>query len=595
VEVRLLGPIEVLIDGQPVVLGAGIERALVACLAWQANRPVSADSIIDALWGEQPPQSAREMVRTYVARVRKRLGGALQRHDSGYLLEVAPEAIDAVRFERLCDEGMQQHADGDPLAAADRLTRALALWRQEPTPALDSMATVQTEIARLQALRLSAVETRAEAKLALGDAARLVPELEGLVGAHPYRERLRSALMLALYRCGRQADALECYLVGRRLLVEELGIEPSRALQGLQQAILNQAPALDLAGTAPATPLPGPEPAPTRPGPSSPEAPGRRPRRRWRRRTAAAAGLAMLAAVSVIAGDLSGRSAAGSARIGREALAVIDPASGATLRTRAVTGVPGSIAVGTRAVWVGDGQNRSVLTVFPNSLKTIGVARLDVFPYQLATDGTTAWAGDGFYGTITPIDNTGRESPTFRPEARATGRLALAYAAGALWVGSQDGALTEVDPRTEQVIAVLRHTGDPEALAVGAGSIWVAEASQDDVRQVDPVTHRIARSIPIGGAPSDVAVGDGSVWAVTPSESRVWRIDPRTDAVTAAIDVAPQSSLVTVIDDEVWVGSATGTLQRLDPNQNAVAQTLKLDGPIGGIASGNGRLWVSVR
>jgi streptogramin lyase len=145
------------------------------------------------------------------------------------------------------------------------------------------------------------------------------------------------------------------------------------------------------------------------------------------------------------------------------------------------------------------------------------------------------------------------------------------------------------------MIAVLRHTGDAEALAVGDGSLWVAEASQDDVRQVDPVARRITRSIPIGGTPSDVAIGDGSVWAVTPSESRVWRIDPRTDAVTAAITVAPQSSLITVIDDDVWVGSATGTLQRLDPNQNAVAQTLQFDGPVGGIAPGNHRLWISVR
>ena len=118
-------------------------------------------------------------------------------------------------------------------------------------------------------------------------------------------------------------------------------------------------------------------------------------------------------------------------------------------------------------------------------------------------------------------------------------------------------------------MAVLRHTGDPEALAVGAGSVWVAEAGQDDVRRVDPVTHRVTGSIPILGTPSDVAIGDGSVWAITPSESRVWRIGPRTDAVTVAIDVAPQSSLITVIDDKVWVGSATGTIQRLDLNQNA--------------------------
>jgi DNA-binding SARP family transcriptional activator len=594
----LLGPIEVLIDGRLVALGAGTERALVACLAWHANQPVSTDAIVEALWGEHPPLSAREMVRTYVARARRRLGDALQRRPAGYVLEVAPDAIDAVCFERLCARGIDQHAEGDPAAAVDSLTRALALWRQAPAPELDSLASAQHEIVRLEALRLTAVETHAEAELALGDAARLVPELEGMVRAHPYRERLRRALMLALYRCGRQAEALECYLDGRRLLVEELGIEPNRELQALQRAILNQDPMLDMPVAAPATLPTTREPAagePPGPEPLEPELAARRDRRRWPRLAGGVAGLATLAVALLIARDLTARTAAGSLHIGRETLALIDPASGAILQTQTVTGVPGPIAVGTRAAWVGDGQNRSVLTVSPDSLKTIGIARLGVFPYQLATDGFTAWAGDGFYGTITPVDNTGRESPTFRPESHATGRLALAYGAGALWVGSQDGAVTEIDPRTDQVIAVLRHTGDAEALAVGAGSIWVAEASQDDVRQVDPVTHRITRSIPIGGTPSDVAIGDGSVWAVTPSESRVWRIDPRTDAVTAAIDVAPQSSLITVIGDDVWVGSATGILQRLDPNQNAVAQTLQLDGPVGGIAPGNHRLWISVR
>lgn len=593
----MLGPIEVLIDGQLVVLGAGTERALVACLAWHANQPVSTDAIVEALWGEHPPLSAREMVRTYVARARRRLGDALQRRPAGYLLEVAPDAIDAVRFERLCARGIDQHAEGDPAAAADSLTRALALWRQAPAPELDSLASAQREIVRLEALRLTAVETHAEAELALGDAARLVPELEAIVRAHPYRERLRGALMLALYRCGRQAEALECYLDGRRLLIEELGIEPNRELQALQRAILNHDPTLDMpvapAATAPTTREPAAADPPG-PEPLEPEYPGRRGRRRWPRRAGGVAGLATLALALLIARDLTAGTA-GSPRIDRETLALIDPASGAILRTRAVTGVPGPIAVGTWAAWVGDGQNRSVLTVSSDSLKTVGIARLGVFPYQLATDGVTVWAGDGFYGTITPIDHTGRESSTFRPESRATGRLALAYGGGVLWVGSQDGALTEIDPRTEHVIAVLRHTGDAEALAVGAGSIWVAEAGQDDVRQVDPVSRRITRSIPIGGTPSDVAVGDGSVWAVTPSESRVWRIDPRTHAVTAAIDVAPQSSLITVVDDDVWVGSATGTLQRLDPHQNAVAQTLQLDGPVGGIAPGHHRLWISVR
>lgn len=584
-EVRVLGPLEVWLDGNPVPLGVGTERALVALLALHAGRPVTTDAIVEALWGEQPRSSAREMVRTYVARVRKHLGEALRRSDGGYELAVSPEAVDALRFERLCAEGHKQASAGEARQAMETLRHALALWRDSPLPELEALGAARNEIAALEELRLAAVETRAESALELGSGAALIPELEGLVRANPYRERLRRALMLALYRSGRQTEALERYREGRSVLIDEVGIEPSRDLQALHKAILDQDPALDL----PAHEHRAPSPGETAVGRASPKR-----RRRRRRRNgilaAAAVGVAALVIVAVRAAQSSP-----VPRLGRDTLAQLDPSSGAVLQTKPIAGVPGPIAVGDRAVWTGDGENRSVLAVDPHTLRTIGVARLGTFPYQIATDGFQAWAGDGFYGTVTVISRQGAETRPFRPEPHATGRLALAFGDGAFWVGSQDGALTEIDPHTRVSTAVIRGAGDAEALAVGSGSVWVAEANADDLRQVDPVAHRVSASIPIGGVPTQIAVAAGAIWAVTPTEARVWRVDPRSRAVTAAIDVAAQSSFITAVGSKIWVGSPAGILQQLDPAQNAVVRTLQLGVPIGGMAGGNGRLWISVR
>lgn len=581
-QVRVLGRLEVLLDGTPVPLGAGTERALVALLAVQAGRPVTTDAIVEALWGEQPRSSAREMVRTYVARVRKHLGGALRRVDGGYELAVSPDAIDAICFERLCAEGLEQASAGDAEGSAETLRRALALWRGPPLPELKALGAGGDEIARLEELQLVAVETRANSELALGNAAALVPELEGLVRSHPYRERLRRALMLALYRSGRQTEALERYMEGRAVLIDEVGIEPSRDLQALHQAILDQDPALDLSATEP----PSPPPEET----SRVATPARRRRLRGRALAAVVVGVAAVAIVVT----LEARSSPGL-HVGRETLAQLDPSSGAVLQTKAVTGVPGPIAVGDRTVWIGDGENRSVLALDPGTLQTIGIARLGTFPYQIATNGSAAWAGDGFYGTVTGIGRHGGATSPFRPEPHATGHLALAFGNGALWVGSQDGALTEVDPRTRKTTAVIQGVGDAAALAVGLGSVWVAEGNEDDLRQVDPVAHSVSASIPIGGAAAAMTVADGAIWAVTPTESRVWRVDPRSHAVTAAIDVTAQTSFITAVGPKVWVGSPAGILQQLDPGQNAVVKTLQLGAPIGGLAGGHGRLWVSVR
>jgi predicted ATPase/DNA-binding SARP family transcriptional activator len=243
-EFRILGRLEVVAGDHPVAVTAAKPRALLALLLLHPNEPVASDRLIDELWGGRPPPSARKVLQTYVMQLRRALGdGMLVTQPAGYELHVEPGALDLQRFEALVTEARES----DPGVAALKLREALALWRGPPFADFIYEPFAQREIARLEELRLAALEERIEADLALGRHAELVGELEALLAEHPLRERLRGQLMLALYRSGRQSEALKVYRDTRSQLVDELGIEPSPTLQDLERAILAQDPALDVA------------------------------------------------------------------------------------------------------------------------------------------------------------------------------------------------------------------------------------------------------------------------------------------------------------------------------------------------------------
>jgi DNA-binding SARP family transcriptional activator len=244
-EIRLLGGLEALVGGEPVPLGGARQKALLALLALRAGELVPRDRLIDDLWGGERSDKAANALAALVARLRKVLPpDVLLTHGGGYELRVHTEAIDLVRFERLFADGVAS----EPPAAAGLLREALALWRGPVLAEFTYESWAQPVIGRLDELRLAALEARIDADLATGSAADLVGELESLVREHPLRERLRGQLMLALYRAGRQADALEAYRLARSALIDELGIEPGKELQELERAILRQDSAL-----APAT------------------------------------------------------------------------------------------------------------------------------------------------------------------------------------------------------------------------------------------------------------------------------------------------------------------------------------------------------
>ena len=259
-EFRVLGVLEALEDGLPIALGAPKQRSVLAMLLLEPNRSVSTDRLVDGLWGDDPPSRPAATLQVYVSHLRKALEpdrgpraepSVLLTQPPGYLLAVDPEQVDLFRFDALVAVARTLTTDGCVTGAAVVFREALGLWRESPLADLANEPWARFEIPRLEEARTGAIEDRVDADLALGRDVELLPELEALVARNPYRERLRCQLMLALYRAGRQADALAAYQAARQVLVDELGLEPSRELREMEAAILVQEPTL-----APTEPAP---------------------------------------------------------------------------------------------------------------------------------------------------------------------------------------------------------------------------------------------------------------------------------------------------------------------------------------------------
>ena len=339
VRFRVLGSLEVEVDGVAAALGGTRQRTVLAVLLLHANEPVATDRLVSESWGENAPASATKTAQVYVSRLRGALGNdTLSATPGGYLLGVAPGALDTDELEEL----RARAREADPREAGRLLRQGLALWRGPPYADLRYEEALQPEIRRLEELRLATLEERIEADLAAGEASQLVAELEALVAEHPHRERLRGFLMLALYRSGRQAEALETYQQGRQLLDSELGLEPGPELKELERAILAHDPALD-----------GPQ---------------RAIRRTARRRSGAlvaAGGVLLLAAALTavfVVRDRGGETTARGA--GAEAL---DSKTGKLLATVPLGSSPSSVAVGAGAVWVLDADDKTISAIDPKT------------------------------------------------------------------------------------------------------------------------------------------------------------------------------------------------------------------------------------
>ncbi|MEA3511180.1 MAG: BTAD domain-containing putative transcriptional regulator, partial [Actinomycetota bacterium] len=252
-DVRILGGLEVLRDGVEIDLGPPRQRALLARLLINPGETVTSDRLVEDLWPGDVPDTARHALHVYVSKLRGTLGpdrDRLIRRDTGYRLSIEPDELDAARFIRLAAEGRASLNRGDPETAHTQLESALAMWRGPVLADIADEEFVRAEAVRLNEIRLVALEQRITADLELGHHAALVEELRGLTTNHPLNEQFWEQLMLALYRCGRQAEALRVFQTARTQLVEELGIEPGSALRRLEDQILAQDPSLYLASSA---------------------------------------------------------------------------------------------------------------------------------------------------------------------------------------------------------------------------------------------------------------------------------------------------------------------------------------------------------
>jgi YVTN family beta-propeller protein len=582
VEFRILGPLEIVEHGRRVAVGAPKVRALLAVLLLHRGEVVSSDRLIDALWGERAPATAAKTVQVYVSNLRKALGiGLVVTGGRGYVLETGADQVDADRFKALSAEGRSALEAGDPRAAAKRLREALALWRG---PALADFAYeqfAQTAIAKLEEARLEALEDRIDADLAVGAQAGLVGELEALVAEHPLRERLQGQLMLALYRSGRQADALEHYRKTRQSMVEQLGLEPGPRLQELERAILAQDPALD---------------PPTRESRPGPAAVARRRHGGW---LIAAAGAILLAALVGAAIKLSG-SGSVRVRIPPNSVAVIDPQTNTLVASGPAGTRPGPVVFDAGSLWVANLDDQTVSRIDPGSLRTLHTFPLPDPPTGLAAGGDSIWVVES--NAQAPTVSVNAIDPQFNLLG-ATKRLTNLWAGGpgavaargnAVWVAPSSGLLTRLDPATSQTVRQLDPNSGPAAIALGSdGAVWLTDSEADNVTRVDPTG--ALTPVPVGNGPDGIAVGDGAVWVADSQDDTIVRIDPVTVSVSTTIEVGRSPAGIAVGAGSVWVANTgDGTVTRIDPRTNRIQAVISVGGSPQAITIADGRAWVTV-
>ena len=562
---KILGPLEVWDGARELPIRGRKQRIVFALLLLRANEPVLRDTLAEALWGEARPKDAAHALDVQISRLRKTLGAdRLRTHAGGYSLHVEPDELDLNRFERL----REQASRAPPERAATVLREALALWRGPPLADLSYESFAQNELARLEELRLLAIEDRIGADLALGRHAALVPVLEELVSRHPFRERLREDLMLALYRSGRQTDALRVYDATRRLLADELGLAPGEALKQLHRRILRHEP--DLEPLPPSTSRDESEVLPPWP----------RRRRLLLYAVVAAALLGGLGATLVA----STRSDAESPRVSDRTTLEVAPSSIAFVdlgRNRLLGEVPitGSItgagqsgfAFGEGAVWVAT-YSGLLVKIDPHSRRVTRSVSLGIEPSSIAVGAGSVWITDANSPTLLRVE----------PEyARVVQRIALptedvaqrsvtgmvAVGAGSLWVAHGLSRVARLDPDTGRLLASIEVPA-ANSVAVGDGAVWVAGSDVGLLAKIDPATNSVVASVKLQPYLCCVAVGGGYVWAMN---WRVWKLSPEGE-ILSSVPIDGDGANLSFSSGALWVAEGiSGKVTRIDPKSDATS------------------------
>jgi peptide/nickel transport system substrate-binding protein len=579
---HLLGPVEATLEGRRVPLGATKQRALLAMLALHANATVSTDRLVDGLWGDAPPASAAKMVQLYVSQLRRLLADStaeIVTHGRGYELRVLEEAVDAARFERLVERAARQDGASNGAARA-----ALDLWRG---PALADVADepfAQAEIRRLDELWLRAAELGIEDDLASGRHESALADLERLLDGYPLRERLHGLRMRALYRSGRQAEALAAYVAARKRLVEEAGIEPGTDLHELHERMLRQDPELTAARPdgPPVAAASGYQPVHTRP---SPPMPATTPRRLLALAAIALAIAAVVAIRSVTRTELL-------PGIDENAVGVIDPGERGVVGQYPVGRGPTAIAHGAGSVWVANAQDATVSRIDRHGQRIVAIPVGDQ-PAGLAYGSGSLWVTDSHARSVAQVNP--RTNRVVRMIDVANGPRGVAAGFGALWVASEaDRTITRIDFATGKAGRPIHVPASPTAVVAGAGSVWATSEEGGSLYRIEPRTGSVLESIAVGDGPIGAAVAAGAVWVANHQGSTVARIDPAANRVTHTVPVDGDPTAITADDRGVWVASGSaGTVTRIDPRSRQPAERIAIHSSPSALAAIDGAIWTA--
>jgi DNA-binding SARP family transcriptional activator len=575
-EFRILGPLEVYEDGRLLPVG-GKPRALLALLLLEPRKALPRERLVDELWGDYPPETAAKAVQVFAGRLRKALPTLpLVTRGSAYVLDVDRGQIDRDRFEDRVAEAREAAAGGATEQAADLLREALEFWRGPALADVDEPF-ARAAAAMLEAQRLGAIEERIDADLALGRHQRLVHELEALADEHPLREGIRAQLMLALYRSGRQAEALDAYAVARRTLVDELGLEPSRELQRLQQRILSHDSSLDMG---------------VRPSPALAVGGNRR-----RRALLAAATLAVILA-AVAGAILLRRTGSTTITLLPRSIARLNAQTGRLTTQVPLGATPLFLAGDATGIWAATKEG-TVVHLNAAHGRIDATATINFTPSDLAATGDSAWVGSRQAPLVAQVsrryERVVARVTLPRPSDRAAviGPVAprLVAAGRSLWIAEGQTIVIRVDLRTSRIRQTITpRTGASGAIAYGAGAVWAGGASI--VAGISPASGVVVSIIRLDATPAAMAVDHGSLWAALSQTATVVRVDAYADTPIATVAVGAQPTAIAAAAHAVWV-IAGNQLLRISDVTNTITRRIRLRGRATALAISRGAVWIA--
>ncbi len=602
VEFRLLGPVQVRIGGEPISLGGSKPSGLLTMLLLSPGQPVSTSRLVDGLWGDAAPRTSAKMLQVHVSRIRQRfaesaLPGRLRTTPTGYALDVEPGELDLATFESLTSRG-RLLLRSDPASAAALFREALGLWTGDPLENVLSEPFAEPEAARLTGLRLAALEGRVDADIAVGGGPELVVELQQLVHANPLREHVTAQLMVALYRAGRQAEALQAARTLRTRLDDDLGLALGPEVRQVELAILRQDHHLDpgMSGDAAITTTPSPTTL------AEPSAAAARPRSRVRTSTWVVAPLA-LALVAWLAIDVARRPVpvalppAGpvGVSITADSLVVIDGDTESVRYDVRLGGRPSSVAISDATAWVGNDVLRTVSRV---DLRTGAAAEsygLTTRPVDIVATTHAVWIGDAFDGTVTHVlpDSRAMTEPFF-PDGEHTGLVALAADDHRLYAGLPDGRLVTLQTGSLGLLGSTRPRDRVAMLALSGGRLCVTYFRAANLDCLDTSDDHVLASAALPLRAIGLAAAGDDVWALAGAPASLWHVDMGHPGPARQQAIPPGATAVALTQGYLWVlYGATGDLLRVPVNGGAPA-TIHLGRPASSLTTWDNQVLVTV-